>query len=123
MNLFGVAEAHYYCRSFGNSPAPSNGSLKAYVSSIPSKVVSLREGTAAFSEYRDCALRDVERSLFLAISHYRRALDLMLVSSCGWAHVTLYYGSFFAASALLGLFGGFVDGPTVIDVVTNAPGT
>ncbi len=46
----------------------------------------------------------------------------MMASASPWAYVTLYYGSFFTASALLGLFGGYVYRRTVVDVATNAPG-
>ena len=84
---------------------------------------SITEGTNLFDEYRACALRDTERSLFLAASHYRRALDLMIPSSSHWAQVTLYYGAFFAARALLGMFGCGVFRSHVIDVTKSKPGT
>ena len=83
---------------------------------------TIREGTPLFQEFQDCSLRDVERSLFLAASHYRRALDLMIRSSSPWAHVTLYYGSWHTARALLGMFGCAVFGNSVIDVDRGSPG-
>lgn len=122
MNLFGIAEAQYYCNSFARTTGVSSGSLRQHVTVSLPGVTSLREGTPAFNVYRDCALRDVDRLLFLGVSHYRRALDLMIASSAPWAYVTLYYGSYYVASALLGLFGGFIKGRTIIDVAVNAPG-
>jgi hypothetical protein len=83
----------------------------------------LREGTSLFDEYRDCSLRETERALFLAVSLYRRSLDLMITSAISWSHVTLYYGSFYTASALLRAFGGWVVNPSaVIDVSVSSPG-
>lgn len=46
----------------------------------------------------------------------------MTSASSPWAHVTLYYGSFFAANALLGMFGVWTYNRLAIDVVTNTPG-
>jgi hypothetical protein len=47
----------------------------------------------------------------------------MLASSASWTYVTLYYGSFYAAQALLGMFGGWIDSPYMLIHVTNpAPG-
>lgn len=122
MNLFGIPEAQYYCAAFASAPGPAAGSLRDYVATQLRGVNSLAEGSPGFNAYRDCALRDAERSLFLAVSHYRRSTDLMLASASPWAHVTLYYCSYFAANSLLGLFGGWINNRTVIDVATNARG-
>ena len=47
----------------------------------------------------------------------------MIGSASPWAHVTLYYGSFFAARALLGMFGAVIfKGKVVVDVVRGTPG-
>jgi len=118
--LFGVAEARHYCRTFNGSAGPSEGSLDAYVALGPAR--SLREGTAEFDQYRDCSLRDVERRVFMAVSHYRRSLDLMTPGAAWWAHVTLYYGSFFSAGALLSMFGGRVLKNARIEVKSSRPG-
>ncbi len=75
-----------------------------------------------FSSYRDCALREAERCLFLAISNYRRALDLMIPGASSLAHVTLYYSSYFAARALLGMFGGWIGNRMAVDVTASQPG-
>lgn len=118
--LFGVAEAQHYCGTFNASPAPTDGSVDAYVATGLAK--SLREGTVHFDHYRDCSLRDAERRIFMAVSHYRRSLDLMTPGAAWWAHVTLYYGSFFAAGALLAMFGGRVLKNSRIEVKASRPG-
>ena len=47
----------------------------------------------------------------------------MMPSASGWAHVTMYYGAFYAASALLGMFGAWkLPKRNVIDVVLAQPG-
>ena len=122
MNIFGPTEARHYCGSFGSTPGMANGSLRDYVAITLKGTTTLVEGTQGFAAYRDCSLRDVERFMFLAVSQYRRFADLMLGSSASWAYVTLYYGSYYAANALLGMFGGWVNNRTVIDVEVNAPG-
>src|SRR3990167_6936465 len=108
MALFGVDEARHYCGTFNGSGGTASGSLEIYVKSALTQIRSLREGTPEFDRYRDCSLRDVERRIFISVSHYRRSLDLMTPGAVWWAHVTLYYGSFFAAGALLGMFGARV---------------
>jgi hypothetical protein len=125
MKLFGLPEARHYCRGF--SPAhgtglAATGSVKDLLNSKAATPV-LAEGSADFNAYRACALRDVERCMFLAASLYRRAFDLMSVSAAGWAHVTLYYGTFYSAKALLGMFGAYIDVPRWrVEVQTSKPG-
>ena len=122
MNIFGLPEAEHYCRGFQNSAGPATGSLTRYVSEVLRGVGLVREGTAEFDRYRDCALREVERLLFLAVSNYRRALDLMMPGASSWAHVTLYYSSYFCGRALLGLFGGWIGSKMVVEVAASEPG-
>lgn len=123
VRLFGISEARYYCASFGASSGASEGSLDAFQASrLGGRVRTLAEGTPIFQEFRDCSLRDVERSLFFSASQYRRALDLMIGSASPWTHVTLYYGSFYAARALLAMFGAAVFGKSVVDVSIGTPG-
>jgi len=122
MNLFGIPEAQHYCVGFSRTAGQPSGSLRQYVQQNLNGVVALQEGSAAFAAYRDCSLREVERMLFLAVSQYRRSLDLMLSSSSYWAYVALYYCSYYAATALMGVFGGTIARRTVIDVGTQAPG-
>jgi hypothetical protein len=125
MQIFGISEAEYYCRAFSASSGASAGSLRQYFATGLKGVTVLREGTMQFSAYRDCALRDAERCLFVGASHLRRSVDLMIPSSSHWAQVTLYYGSFFTAYALLGMFGAWV-GPlskAVVGVRVGQPGS
>lgn len=119
MNIFGVPEAKYYCSHFQQNAGKPAGSLSEYVGEVFKSVGSLREGTREYDGFRDCALREAERCLFLAISNYRRALDLMLPAASSWAQVTLYYSSYFAARALLGIFGGWIGNKMIIEVATS----
>ena len=116
-----MAGASHYCESFEPRPGIAEQSLEDFMRLQLSKRRLIAEGTELFNEYRACALRDAERSLFLAASHYRRGLDLMIPSSSHWAHVTLYYGAWFAARALLGIFGCVVLGKHVIHVNRSSP--
>ncbi|HZY93752.1 MAG TPA: hypothetical protein VFE98_02695 [Candidatus Bathyarchaeia archaeon] len=124
VGVFDVSEAEYYCRQYqrrgGKAALSFQDLLDDY---LASKIVRFREGSAEFGDYRDCSLRDVERRLFLCVSHYRRSLDLLHTSAAPWAHVTLYYASFFAASALLGIFGCYVGDYFVVEVSRSSPGS
>lgn len=122
MNIFGVPEAKHYCSKFGGATGPAAGSTFNYLSTQLNGVTTLKEGTKSFDDYRDCSLREAERCLFLAISLYRRSFDHMISSAASWAHVTVYYGSFYSASALLRMFGGLVRNRTIIDVSASSPG-
>lgn len=123
MNIFGVPQARYFCNNFQRTAGDPTGSLSDFVSVNLKGVVSLKEGTQEFNGYRDCALREAERCLFFAISNYRRALDLMMPGASSWAHVTLYYGSYFAARALVGIFGGWIGNKMVVEVAASQPGS
>ena len=122
MNVFSIRGAAYYCQNF----QPVGNVLKESVEDFNRRQARnlrfLNEGSTLFEEYRACVLRDAERCLFLAASHYRRALDLMVPSSSHWALVTLYYGAWFAARALLGMFGCQVLSNHVIEVGQSTPG-
>ena len=123
MRSFTFQGASHYCRNFRPISNVSRDSLEDFNNRIPNNVRSIDEGTARFDEYRACALRDAERCLFLSSSHYRRALDLMIPSSSHWAQVTLYYGSWFAAHAILGMFGCRVFYKHVVEVDQSNPGS
>lgn len=123
MRLFGINEANHYCSSYSSRSGSAKGALSDFVQShLGGRYRTLREGTAEFEEFRACSLRDVERCLFLAASHYRRCLDLMLSSAAHWAHVTIYYGSWYSAHAFLGMFGCTMLTRKVIDVNRSTPG-
>ena len=126
MNLLDLTpSAEYFCRPFAAPPAAPAQSVKSLVRSYAG-VTHLREGDARFDTYRLALLTSVERWLFYSLIEYRRALEMMTPGSVPWAHVTLYYSSFFAANAILGMFGGWVGSvsrTTVVDVVTQAAGS
>ena len=127
MRLFDQPQANYFC-----APAPetiatvSSQSLPTFHSSLGSST-RLVEGTMPFQVHQVNLLNSVERWLLYSLGHYRRAVDMMVPASAPWAQVTLYYGSFFAANAILGLFGGWIghtrSGPIVVDVERGASGT
>ncbi len=121
MRLFGIAEATHYCSSFSASGGTSTGSINALYGMIKQQRWFV-EGTAQFTNYRDCSLRDVERSMFLGASHYRRCLDLMTTASSAWALVTIYYGIWYLSRALLGMFGTSVLRQGVVEVYQGSPG-
>ena len=122
MRVFSIQGAQHYCAQFQPVANIAQESLEDFNGRQSQTLRLIREGTSLFDEYRACALRDTERCLFLAASHYRRALDLMVPSSSHWAHVTLYYGAWFAAHALLGMFGCHVLSKHVIEVDRSTPG-
>ncbi len=123
MQLFGITEAQHYCSSFTPEGGDAERSFLDFARSNLGSVRLLREGTTLFQQYRSCHLRDAERSLFLAASHYRRCLDLLIPSSSPWSYVTMYYGSWFASKAILEMFGTAVLDKAIVDVRTNAPGS
>lgn len=119
MRIFGITEASYYCSKFGRTTGDSQGSIIDFKNNrlrSPSMAFPIREGTTIFQEYLDCSLRDVERSLFFAISHHRKSHELLFSSSSPWAFVTLYYGSWYASRAIMGLFGCAIFDNYIIDV-------
>jgi hypothetical protein len=124
MRIFGESEATHYCSSYSGLGGDATQSVEFFIEKhFAGGGITIREGTPVFGEYRDCSLRDAERSLFFAVSHFRRALDLMISSSAPWSHVTLYYGSWFACHSLIGMFGSTVLSPKwVVDVIKGCPG-
>ena len=122
MNPFSFNGARHFCGSFQPIAGPAAQSFTDFHSKFLARPQRIAEGQPLFEEYRASALRDVERSVFLAASHYRRALDLMIPSSSHWAHVTLYYGAWYAARALLGMFGCVVTDRKVIHAESSRPG-
>lgn len=122
MKIFGINEAFHYCKEFSSESGISEDSILDFTFNHMSSQTLLREGTQYFKEYRACSLRNVERYLFLAASHYRRFLDLLYPSSSHWAYVTAYYGTFYSAYAILGMFGGGYYGKFCIGVKSSTIG-
>ena len=122
LNTFSIPGATHYCSSFKPRAGDAQQSLEEFNVSRLQGRQSIREGTEIFEDFRTCALREAERYLFLATSHYRRALDLMMPGAAHWAHVTLYYGSWFAAHGLMAMLGCSVLNKRVVHVGRSAPG-
>lgn len=120
MPILEPAEAAYFCSGYVKNRHPQV-SFRNWSGSLTTGT-RFEEGHASFERYRDYSLSEVERLLLLSASHYRRAHDLLGEVTAAWAHVTLYYGSFFASSALLGLFGNWVTGKHVVGVSLTTPG-
>ena len=119
MRTFGFPQAQHYCSGGGSTPSHDFRQL----SSTLTAGTLITEGTPQFAEYRDSALQDAERLLFFGVSHYRRALDLMIPSSAPWAEITCYYGAFFAASAILHMFGCAVLFKAIVEVDKSSLGS
>lgn len=115
-------EAKHFCGGYSGSGGGVGRSFHQLTSTLPPNH-TISEGTPLFDEFRDNALREIERLLFLAASHYRRSFDLQITSASSWAHVTLYYGAFFSAQAILGIFGTWkLRDKYVLDVGNGTPG-
>jgi hypothetical protein len=108
MNIFSIAEAKYYCGGFNRNCRTSNITLKDYLRSHRDNQL-FQESTTEFDELRCLSLKEVDRLLLLTASHYKRAHDLLADYSCAWAHVTMYYGTWYAAQAILAMFGAWID--------------
>jgi len=121
MALFTEDEARTFFATQSATPVPADCSFRDWANSLP--LGQLPVGNLNVDLLRVHSQREVERLLILAASHYRRAHDLLSPISSPWAHVTLYYGSFFAASALLGALGAWkLKGDVRLEPVqTSAP--
>jgi hypothetical protein len=101
-------------------------SLRTFHGAIPKSVAVISEGQTRFQVHQINLLSSVDQWLLFAMAHYRRAMDMLVPASAPWAHVTSYYASFFAANAILGMFGGWIgqthDGMRVVDVEHAIPG-
>lgn len=122
MELFDLPQARYFCRRYHACNSGTQQSLVDFYSGLPPHVVRLREGSIYFDVYRMSLLNSVERWILYAVSNYRRALDMLVPAAVPWAHVTLYYSSFFAANAVLGMFGGWIGVGRVVEVGEGRPG-
>jgi hypothetical protein len=128
MRLLDLPQAQHFCR-----PAPAivaavgTQSLRTFHDSIPKNVTVISEGHMHFQVHQINVLASVDQWLLFATAHYRRAMDMLVPASAPWAQVTLYYSSFFAANAILGMFGGWIgqarNGMRVVDVEHAIPGT
>lgn len=127
MRLFDLPHAKHFC-----VPAPavaaiiSLQSLPAFHASLTKSVTRMQEGTIRFQIHQINVLNSVDRWLLYSVVHYRRSVDMLAPASAPWAQVTLYYASFYAANAILGMFGGWIghtaDGSRIVDVENGTPG-
>ena len=120
MRLFDIAEAQHFCKPVPRSFHGLGQSLVSLHSGL-GNVTRLLEGNANFDAHRVSLLYAVERWILFGIAGYRRALDMFIPSNAPWAHVTLYYSSFFAANAILGMFGVWIHFKRVVDVELGTP--
>lgn len=117
MRLFDIVEARHFCRPLAAHVPGVGQSLVAFHNGL--RTTRLTEGTSYFEVHRVSLLNAVERWILFGVADYRRALDMFIPSNAPWAHVTLYYSSFFAANAILGMFGAWVHFERLVDVDTG----
>ena len=124
MILFDLPQARHFCKSL-RRPTPGAGQSLVSLHEPVSSVTYLREPGPKFDAHRISLLNSVERWLLYSLGHYRRSLDMIVPVSAPWLHVTLYYASFFAANAILGMFGGWIGTAPprnrVVDVEDGTP--
>lgn len=120
MRLFDIAEAQHFCRPLPSSLRGVGQSLESLHSQFGS-VTRIVEGSQNFTDHRVSLLNAVERWIMFGIAGYRRALDMFIPSNAPWAHVTLYYSSFFAANAILGMFGVWIHLKSIVYVEIGTP--
>ena len=121
MRLFDITEAGHFCTPLPSHQPGTSQSLPAFHRGLSARHTLLLEGTTSFDVHRVSLLNAVERWILFGVADYRRALDMFIPSNAPWAHVTLYYSSFFGANAILGLFGGWLDHERMVDVEQGAP--
>lgn len=127
MRLLDLPQAQHFCRpAAAIVAAVGPQSLRTFHGSLPKSVTLIIEGHTTFQVHQINVLASVDQWLLFATTHYRRAMDMLVPASAPWAQVTLYYASFFAANAILGMFGGWIGhthvGMRVVDVEHGTPG-
>ena len=120
MHLLDFVEALHFCRPLPSHQPGTGQSLLTFHRSLP-RQTRLVEGTPLFEVHRVSLLNAVERWILFGVADYRRALDMFIPSNAPWAHVTLYYSSFFAANAILGMFGVWVNNEYLVDIDQGTP--
>jgi hypothetical protein len=125
VQLFNLPEATHFCTLAAASNQGIEQSLPTFHAAHPA-LVTLSEGTPRFDIHRVNLLMSAERWLLYSVGHYRRAVEMLVPATAPWAHVTLYYASFFSANALLAMFGGWVGQVArktlVVEVADGSPG-
>jgi len=120
MKLFEIPEAQHFCAL----PAPPAAGVSQSLSSFHKarkRRINLNEGSTEFEIHRASLLNAVERWILFGVADYRRAIDMLIPGNAPWAHVTLYYASFFGANAILGMFGGWLNHKSMVEVADGTP--
>jgi len=128
MRLLDLPQAKYFCApSASVRQSISSQSLPSFHGSVSKGVVLMKEGTDRFQVHQVNLLNSIDRWIAYSLGHYRRSVDMLVPISAPWAHVTLYYASFFAANAILGIFGGWIGhtptGSRLVDVEHGIAGS
>ena len=128
MRLLDLPQAKHFCSPPGPVRAATGRvSLPAFHHGLPTHVVVMAEGTTPFQIQQVNVIDSVERWLAFALANFRRSVEMLVPISAPWAHVTLYYSSFFSANAILGMFGGWIGhtekGIRAVDVESASLGT
>src|ERR1700735_3516046 len=123
MHLLDITEAAHFCTPLAAHQPGTGQSLSHFHRGLPARTVRLSEGTTAFDIHRISLLNAVERWILFGVADYRRALDMLIPSNAPWAQVTLYYSSFFAANAILGMFGAWIHIRRMVDVESGTVGS
>lgn len=119
MRLFDYTEAQHFCKPLSAYQPGVGQSLPNLYRGTTSR--TLREGTSHFNVHRVSLLNNVERGILFGASQYRRALEMFTPSNAAWSQVTLYYASFFAANAILGMYGAWIGLGYFADVESGIP--
>jgi len=119
MTLFDFIQAKHFCRPLPVHIAGTGQSLPGLYGTASNH--KIREGTPEFNTHRVSVLNNIERWILYGTSQYRRALDMFIPSNAAWAQVTLYYASFYAANAILGMFGVWIHRKHWADVESGVP--
>lgn len=124
MVIFDETEAQHYCQNYTSTFGNLTESINDYCQRSLTNLHNLQEGTNKFNEFRSYLIRDVERNLFLSAASFNISHRLMSSGFSSWNCVTLYYGAFFSAKALLGMFGVYLNTPFLaIDVSRGNTGS
>ena len=122
MRTLSARGAQHFTAGF-TSAAGASASTFRFVTNSRGKQRVFVEGTREFDQLRSALLRDADRNIFLASSNFVRSLELLRPSSSPWVVVGLYYSSWYAAQAILGMVGCWVARSNLwIDVATTNPG-
>lgn len=121
MQTFDLFQARHFCSPANAVPPGSAQSLATLHKGL--QTIHLKEGSPHFVSHRASLLIAVERWLLFGVGNYKRAVQMVVPCNAPWAHVTLYYSSFFAANAILGMFGVWISASPkrLVDVVNGVP--